>query len=63
MVSSLTSYLSKPFRNAKKILTEALSGDFYKISENENFFIQCILHLKYWTFVCPLIVQKNAKNH
>lgn len=30
MVSSLTSYLSKPFRNAKKILTEALSGDFCK---------------------------------
>nr|XP_022340096.1 endothelin-converting enzyme homolog isoform X2 [Crassostrea virginica] len=26
VVSSLTSYLSKPFRNAKKILTEALSG-------------------------------------
>uniref|UniRef100_A0A8W8MSH3 Endothelin-converting enzyme 1 n=2 Tax=Magallana gigas TaxID=29159 RepID=A0A8W8MSH3_MAGGI len=26
MVSSLTSFLSKPFRNAKKILTEALSG-------------------------------------
>ncbi|XP_048752653.1 endothelin-converting enzyme homolog isoform X3 [Ostrea edulis] len=26
IVSSLTSYLSKPFRNAKKILTEALSG-------------------------------------